>query len=687
MKKKGGPESSPVSKIPNAGGKPIPGSGGAYSSVFQRIKHEALCQSIIETMQTGVAVLDLEGNLAFTNDAIGQLTGYSTQELAGQPFIDFIHPGDRPELMRVFQKGLATDAGLSTYIEFRIVHRDGSVAWLYTNPTAIKIDGCKAGFSAILQDITTHKRAQKAATIHRDLSLVCSNINSLADALNACLEAALNMTEADGGGIYLIDPCTGDFNLMVHRGLSAEFVTAASVYGKGSPQACIAMAGLPVYSFLAEQGIPHDEKTKREGISAIAIIPTMYRGEVVACLNLGFHSVREIPPETRPALETLSTYVGNLLTRIKITGQLLESEHKYETLVEKANDGVAIVQDGVFQFINKAACDISGYRADEMLGMPFSQLLAPQYRDLVENRYRSRLSREDQTSIYGISMQCKDGTIKDLELSASLIDYHGRPATMSLIRDITERQKVEDRFNELNKELGKKVSELQFINSEMGAFSYSVSHDMTAPLRRINSFSLALQEDYADRLDGQGRDYLARIRKAGLRMNQQIDDMLSLARVTSRVMTMDKVDLSAHARRFAAELAQSNPARKVDFIICDGLYAMGDANLLECVVENLLRNAWKFSGTHEKAKIEFGSLEQDGKQVFFVRDDGVGFDMTFSKKLFTPFQRMHKEDEFPGNGIGLATVKRIIRRHYGEVWLQFAVEQGTTAYFTLSDDK
>jgi light-regulated signal transduction histidine kinase (bacteriophytochrome) len=224
---------------------------------------------------------------------------------------------------------------------------------------------------------------------------------------------------------------------------------------------------------------------------------------------------------------------------------------------------------------------------------------------------------------------------------------------------------------------------LETTNKELEAFSYSVSHDLRAPLRGIDGWSQALLEDYSDKLDEQAREYIDRVRSETQRMGYLIDDMLKLSRLTRAEMVKEKVDLSAIAQAVAGRLQQTEPNRQVDFNIQAGLTAEGDSRLLEALLANLLGNAFKFSGKRADACIEFGQNEIEGQHVFFVRDNGAGFDMTYSQKLFGAFQRMHKVTEFPGNGIGLATAQRIIHRHGGRIWAEAEIGLGAVFYFTL----
>ena len=225
--------------------------------------------------------------------------------------------------------------------------------------------------------------------------------------------------------------------------------------------------------------------------------------------------------------------------------------------------------------------------------------------------------------------------------------------------------------------------EIEAANKELESFSYSVSHDLRAPLRGIRGFARILLEDCADKLDEQGKDCLGRIQEAIRRMGDLIDALLTLSRITRSEINRKLVDLSALAQTIARELQENEPGRQVEFVIAKGLSANGDPRLLRSVLDNLFTNAWKFTGKRPQGQIEFGVTQDNGQTVFFVRDNGAGFDMAYADKLFGPFQRLHSIAEFPGIGIGLATVMRIIYRHGGRVWAEGGVEKGATFYFTL----
>jgi PAS domain S-box-containing protein len=337
--------------------------------------------------------------------------------------------------------------------------------------------------------------------------------------------------------------------------------------------------------------------------------------------------------------------------------------------------------DGVVTSWNHGAERIFGYSADEMIGRPIATLI-PEARMDEEARVIAQLKRGEVVEHFETQRRRADGRIIDVSVTLSAIrDSAGNVVAASKVaRDISGRKQAERAM-----ERAKEAAETA--NRELEAFSYSVAHDLRAPLRGIDGFSQALFEDYGDVLDATGKGYIARVRQSALHMAELIDDLLTLARVTQGEVKHDRVDLSAIARTAGARVMDAHPGRSVELVVADGISAEGDARLLAIVFDNLLGNAWKFTGKRASARIEFGCAQQQGPPTYFVRDNGAGFDMAYSKKLFGVFQRLHGSGEFEGTGIGLATVERIIRRHGGRVWAQGEVDRGATFFFTLGDEE
>lgn len=267
------------------------------------------------------------------------------------------------------------------------------------------------------------------------------------------------------------------------------------------------------------------------------------------------------------------------------------------------------------------------------------------------------------------------------------VDYIFKPVVPEILRSkvsvFVELHKQNHQIRELNRVLQSRAAELEMANRELEAFAYSVSHDLGAPLRSIEGFVRAIEEECGGVLDAKAKNYLERVHGAAKRMSELIRDLLEMSRVTRSEMQCRQFNLSEIARDVVEALKEANPERKLDFHAPAMLSAFGDARLLRIVLENLLGNAFKFTAKKPVARIELGSIYANGVLTYFVRDNGAGFDMAFANKLFGPFQRLHRFEDFPGTGVGLATVQRIIRRHGGEIWVEAGVDKGATFFFTL----
>jgi PAS domain S-box-containing protein len=379
------------------------------------------------------------------------------------------------------------------------------------------------------------------------------------------------------------------------------------------------------------------------------------------------------------------------ISRQRTEAALRESEMRFRSVTQSANDAIiAADSGGNIIFWNQGAQAAFGYAEADVLGKPLTLLIPPRYRDAhQQGMERLRTTGESPLLGHPIALQGlrRDGSELDVELSLAAWQTEAGTFYSGILRDITERKWAEDEIRRLNVELEQRVVErtaqLEAANKELESFAYSVSHDLRAPLRSIDGFSRFLLQHCLDKLDAREQDYLRRVRAASQRMGQLIDDLLNLSRLTRIDLCREAVDLSALARLIAAELRQTQPQRHVECVIADGLIVHGDGRLLWVMLENLLGNAWKFTAKLPQAKVEVGSTQHDGKTVYFIRDNGAGFDMAYADKLFAPFQRVHTPDEFEGTGIGLATVQRIVHRHGGRIWAEGAVHQGATFYFTL----
>jgi len=401
----------------------------------------------------------------------------------------------------------------------------------------------------------------------------------------------------------------------------------------------------------------------------------------------------------------LASLVGSLILSRLVelrTKKLKQSENKYQTLFNSAPDGIFIMDSDQILDCNEKTMRMFGCSREEIIGRTPYQFSPPQQPDGRDSMSKAlehieRAMRTDD-QFFEWQHQRLDGTVFDAEVCLNRIDLEGKTYLQAIIHDITSRKRAEAEIRQLNAELENRVrqrtAQLQAANKELESFSYSVSHDLRGPLRRVDGFSQALADAYAQQLDETAQHYLQRIRAGCQEMGDLIDTLLKLSRITRGEMAFETVDLSVLARKIVENLRQLQPDRQVEFVSAQQVTASGDKRLLTAVLENLLGNAWKFTAKKATAEIEFGVILPaalpdphpelaEQAVVYFVKDNGAGFDMAYAEKLFGAFQRLHRQDEFEGFGIGLATVQRIVHRHGGEIWGIGEPGQGACFYFTL----
>lgn len=461
----------------------------------------------------------------------------------------------------------------------------------------------------------------------------------------------------------------------------------------------ILMLGLSLVIFLVGTGLTRPIDRLTEAARAMANgnldqeIETRGAREL-RILGKSFISMRDAIQEKIADLAAKNVQLREeVQERIHAQQALKESEEKYRSFFEQSVSPMLLAKGVQFIDGNAAALNMLGLDSiDELQKLTVLDISPEIQPDGMPSKNLAETiltGLKNQGSAYiEWSHKRKNGEIFPVAISLTVIGVEDDEVLTHVIwQDISDRKLAEDELIKYHQQLEELVeertNELTAVNKELEAFSFSVSHDLRAPLRSIDGFSEALLEDYVTKLDATGHDYLQRIRAAAQKMGQLIDALLDLSRVTRRELLKDTVDLSALAQDALKDLQHGEAEREVACTIQPGIRAKGDKQLLRIVMANLLGNAWKYTSKNSQAQIEFGTKVENGETIYFVRDNGAGFDMTYATKLFGAFQRMHHDDEFPGTGVGLATVSRIINKHGGRIWAESAPGKGATFYFTL----
>jgi PAS domain S-box-containing protein len=604
-----------------------------------------------------------DGSIFWYNDRWYQYTGATPDEMKGWGWQSVHDPEALPGVMEQWNVSLTSGAPFDMIFPLR--GADGTFRPFLTRGVPVRDhDGKIVRWFGTNTDISEQQRIEEALRASE------TRLRALSD----------NLPE---GMVFR-------FRLDADNKPYFEFVSAGIERLTGFPAAEFMARGESFDSFI----IPEDRDRLRAAIVASRERLTHFEIEVRhqhrARGRIGWSLLRWIATRNPDGSLTWDGVELDITNRKQAQQALVISEQRFRKLFENAAVAIAIMDlDGRLLRSNAAYLNLHGYAGDELSNKHFGDLMTPE--DLQVNLAEMRRLKAGEIPFFRNETQYirGDGGRVWVEKFVSLLPGERGDASevIALVTDVTERKRAEAQVKQLNAELENRVrrrtAQLEAANKELEAFAYSVSHDLRAPLRGIDGWSLALMEDYGGRLDATAHKYLERVRSETQRMGLLIDDLLQLSRVTRSEMNTAVVDLSSTAAAIAARLRHLAPGRQIEFVIENGVKAAGDGRLLEIALENLLSNAVKFTGPVEHARVEFGSTTSGGDHVYYVRDNGVGFDMAYSKTLFGAFQRLHKAAEFPGTGVGLATVQRIIHRHGGRVWAESAPNKGASFYFTI----
>ncbi len=620
-----------------------------YNDITERKRmEEALANEavrrriLIEQSRDGIVILDQSGAIYEANHRFAEMLGYSNEELMKLHVWEWSIEQPRETILKNLRQ--VDESGS----HFETLHRrkDGSIYNVEISTNGAMFAGQKLIFS-VCRDITERKRMEKALRESEE---------KFSKAFHALPESITISRVKDGVFIDVNEnfcKVTGRSHdeIVGHTGVEIGLKERPGKRGD-------ILKDIQEHGGIINREVVFNPQTEK-------MKATLFSADVI-----------EIGGE--PCMISIST---DITERKRMEESLANEAVRRRILIEQSSDGIHIVdQNGALYEANHRFTEMLGYTSEEIKKLHVWDWVPDIPREKILEGLRQISEKGDR---FEVKHRRKDGSIFDVEISNNGAMFAGQKLIFSVCRDITERKQAEDKLRQTMMELKLSSVQLKATNKELESFSYSVSHDLRSPLRSIDGFSQALLEDYAPKLDETARDYLNRMRNASQKMGDLIDGLLKLSRLTRGEMKRETIDLSMLAQEISERLLETNPERKTEFIISPGLRATGDPQMLRVLMENLLGNAWKFTQKVPEARIEFGSAISNGKQTFFIKDNGAGFDMAYADKLFGAFQRLHDTRDFPGTGIGLATVQRIINRHSGNIWAEGTVGQGAVFYFTL----
>lgn len=591
-----------------------------------------------------------------------RLLGYTPEEWMNDAdfWVNHIHPDDLKNTLAYTKK--QRDLKKSYSHEYRFIAADGSIFWLRDIVSLILDEAGEIDLlRGVMIDVTYLKK------IERQNQENLKNHNDLVNSIDGIIWETNAKTSA---ATYINERVESILGYSVEEWLNTPNFWASHIHPEDQ-------------SWVIEQAITNTQNKEPYDLK--------YRFIAADGRTVWVHDIVTIKLDELGSPHLLRGVIIDITRQKEIEESLQQSENRYRQMFEhnKAIKFLVDPENGAFLDANPAAVEFYGYTLDE-----FKSMTAYDLNPFAPESVKEALTAasNEQQAYFQFQHQLKSGEARNVEVYSGPITYGEKIVLYSIVHDITDRrqkeQEIQDLTETLEQRVGKRTSQLQEINQELEAFAYSISHDLRAPLRAITGYSNILHADFSEELPAQAQEYLQRIDQASKKMDRLINDLLMLSRLGRQTLRIHEINYCEMTKRIFAEQIKSFPDRNFSITTCKTCPNINaDPKLLEIMVSNLIANAIKFTKMRETPQIEFGAIENNDEEViYFIKDNGIGFNMDYADKLFSAFQRLHSETEFEGTGIGLAIAKRVIQRHNGRIWVESEPDKGTTFYFTIGEN-
>ena len=655
---------------------------------------------LFERMSEGVATIDPEGLVLHCNPRLAEMAGSTPARLVGSSILAALAEEDRERFPALLRQALSQN--VRTYV--RVVRGEGDPLTMQVSLSHVPLESTgEAAVCLIATDVTGQQKAEHELR----------RLNRAYKALSRCTGAVARATEekqllqevcdlaVQVGGYRLVwvgyaqDDPGKTVRPMAMAGEASAYVTTARItwddgeFGQGPTGTAIRTGASCFVVDIAREPLyaPWRESALRYGLGSVMTAPLKDGERSFGTLNVYAAERDAFDQEERELVEELAANLGYGILTLRTRDEVRKASLYARSLIEASLDPlVTISPQGKITDVNEATVRVTGVARDHLIGTEFSDYFTEP--EKAQAGYR-QVFADGFVTDYPLTIRHRDGRLTDVLYNATVYNDESGSALglFAAARDVTARKRAEEEILRLNVELEQRVAQrtaqLEAANKDLEAFTYSVAHDLRAPLRHVDGFARMLAEDYAAKLDEPGRHFVDQIVHGTTQMGQLIDDLLNLSRVGRHELQPQIVGLRSLAAEVIEQCKSTAGDRHITWQVGELPFVECDAALMKQVFVNLIGNAVKFTGPRAEAVIEIGRREVNGETAIFVRDNGVGFDMKYAGKLFGVFQRLHRQEDFEGTGVGLVTVQRIIQKHGGRVWAEARLDRGAIFYFTL----